>query len=77
MRELDVAEQTTNFFLEWLAPELTDWEAGYHTGVFLERHFDSKKLDSRYGYTSSEALRFQLLSYCEEVFDYTDPRQGE
>lgn len=77
MDKLEAVEQVTNFFLEWSAPELTDFEAGYHTAMFMENYLNTRKLDSRYGFTSIEALRFQLLSYVEYVFDYVDPRIGE
>lgn len=65
------------FFSEWDKPELDDTDVDAHTGVFMLAHFDHKKLGGAYGYTPEKALRSQLLEYCREAFDYSDPREGE
>lgn len=76
MDKLEAVEQVTNFFLEWSAPELTDFEAGYHTAMFMETHLNTRKLDSRYGFTSIEALKSQLQEYCRQEFGWEDEREG-
>lgn len=77
MGKLEAVEQVTNFFLEWSAPELTEFEAGYHTAMFLEKYLDLTKLGLRWGYTHADALRYQLLGYAEDVFGFEDSRIGE
>lgn len=74
---MDFKAVVSQFFLGWAKPELTMFQAGYHTGVFLKDYLDMDKLGPDWGYTTELALEAQLVEYCREVFEYSDPREGE
>lgn len=51
-------------------------EAEAHAMNFIYGHIDLGKLGSAYGYTPSEALRFQIEEYARTMFGWSDPREG-
>lgn len=71
-----VFERVFDQLVEADEPDLSAKEAAIHTAKFMESHYDQTKLDSRYGYTPEEALRFQVEDYLEDTFGIEDERRG-
>lgn len=74
---MDIKAEVAQFFVEWDNERLTEFEVGYHTAMFLQSHFDRTKLHPAWGFTPELALEAQLHEYCREVFEWSDPREGE